>query len=103
MMSKNLRQLLIASTLGVATFVAYAQPTTPSATSKADQTQADRDYESAKAACQTQRSRTARLDCLRRAEDTYTRATGTLIGAPVSGAGGSGAGTQQGNSMKARS
>ena len=101
------RQLLFASALGIAALGANAQPpsstTPPSTAAKADQTQADRDYETAKAACAKERSRTARGECLRRADDNYSRAAGKT-GAPLSGAGGSGGGSHEmGSSVKARS
>jgi len=99
MMTPAFRQLLFASTLGVAVGAFAAQPASPTpspATTKTDQTQADRDFEAAKAACQTERSKTARSECLRRAEDTYNKATNATGTTPLSGAGGTGAGAQQG-------
>jgi hypothetical protein len=104
-MNKHL-QLLVASTFALATAGAYAQYSpTPESTSPKSQpttqaqqtTQADRDYETAKSACQTERSTKARNECLRRAEDAYKRAMGT-IDAPVSG----GAGPAGGGANSAR-
>ena len=71
-------------------------PDASPATTKTSLTQADRDFEAAKAACQTERSKTARSECLRRAEDTYNKATNATGTTPLSGAGGTGAGAQQG-------
>ncbi len=99
------RQLLVASALGIATLGAYAQPasTPPSSTAtKADQTQADRDYAAAKAACAKERSRTFRGECLRRADDNYSRATGQTS-SPLGGPGSTAATTHQNSSVKARS
>jgi hypothetical protein len=104
-MNMTIRQLVVASTVALATAAVSAQSTsttTPTTRKAEPATQAERDFESAKAACQTQRSRTARFECLRHAEDTYNRATGTTM-APLSGAGGSASGTQQNGSARARS
>ena len=73
-------------------------PLTPASPETA-QTQAERDYEAAKAACDAQRFRTAKIECLRNAEDDY-RATGTSPGGGKNGAGGP-AGTGQAAPLEA--
>ena len=109
-MNTHLRQLLVASTLAVATVGVSAQTTAPkavetrpappqSATAPPATTQAQRDFEAAKAACQTETTKNALNECLRRAEDAYNKATGAP-GAPVSGGTQSGSGT---NSARQRS
>ena len=97
-MNTHLRQLLVASTLAVAAVGVSAQttapkavettpaPTTQSPNAPPATTQAQRDFESAKAACQTERTKNALNECLRRAEDAFNKATGAP-GAPVSGGG----------------
>ena len=103
-MNTHLRQLLVASTFAVATVGVSAQstPTTPAMTPKdapttqaptiqAPKTQAQRDFEAAKAVCQTERSKKEQQECLRRADNAYDRATG-VPGAPVQGVSPSGSG-----------
>jgi len=95
-MDTHLRQLLVASTFAVATVGVSAQttpaPTTQSATPPPATTQAERDFEAAKAACQTERTKNALQECLRRAEDNYNRAAG-VSGGPAGGTAASGGGT----------
>jgi len=101
----TLRQLLVAATVALAAAGASAQSTsspTAQPPRKDALTQADRDFEAAKAACQAERSRTARLECVQHAQDSYSRATGTSM-TPFSGMGGSASGTQQNGSARARS
>jgi len=114
-MNTYLRQLLVASAFAVATVGVSAQstqstPTTPAMTPKdaptaqapttqAPTTQAQRDYEAAKAACQTERSKKEQQECLRRADNAYDRATG-VPGASVGGGSPSGGGA---NSARQRS
>jgi len=111
-MNTHLRQILVASTFAVASAGIFAQttapkavetkpaPTTQSPTSPPATTQAQRDFEAAKAACQKERTSNALNECLRRADDAYNKATG-ISGAPVGGANGqSGSGT---NSARQRS
>lgn len=102
-MNKTLRQFFVASAIGVASLGSHAQspsvmPLTPASPETA-QTQAERDYEAAKAACDAQRFRTAKIECLRNAEDDY-RATGTSPGGGKNGAGGP-AGTGQAAPLEA--
>jgi hypothetical protein len=104
-MSTTLRQVIVATAVALAAAGASAQPassTTAQTSRKAEPTQIERDFEAAKATCQTQRSKTARLECLRRAEDSYNRATGMTM-VPLSGGRGSASGTQQNGSARARS
>jgi hypothetical protein len=115
-MNAHLRQLFVASTFAVATVGVSAQTTAPkavqttpapaqSAATPPATTQAQRDFEAAKAACQTERTKNALNECLRRAEDTYNKATG-VPGAPLGGVGGSASGSPVGggtNSAKQRS
>jgi len=101
-MNTHLRQLLLASTfaattVGVSAQTAPATTPTPAPTTQAQTqtkpeptTQAQRDYDAAKAACQTEHSRNARLECLRRADDAYNRGTG---GIPMVGNGVAASGT----------
>jgi len=91
-MNKTSRQLLLASaltagSLGVGAQPLSVMPSTP--TAPETQTQAQRDYEAAKAACQAQRSKSIKAECLRNAEDDYNHGTGgTASGIGAGGGGG---------------
>jgi hypothetical protein len=110
-MNTHLRQFLVASTFAMAAVGASAQTTAPKAVETTPApaqspnappatTQAQRDFEAAKAACQTERTRNALNECLRRADDAYSRATG-VTGVPLGGMGVSGGGGS--NSARQRS
>jgi hypothetical protein len=120
-MNPQLRQLLVVSTFAMAT-AAGAQPTsttsqstattpnsaatTPATAPKTESMiQAEKDFEAAKTACQAERSKTARVDCLKRAQDAFYRAN-AVPGAPLGGVGGSASGAASGggaSSAKQRS
>ena len=107
-MNTHLRTLAVASGFALVSAGAFAQSTytAPSTTARTESAaQVERDYEAAKAACQKERSKTSRTECLRRAEDTHNKATG-MTGTALGGAGGSASGTASGggtNSAKQRS
>ena len=107
-MNTHLRLLAVASSFAFMSAGAFAQSTNtgPSATPSTESAkQADRDYEGAKAACQKERSKTLRTECMRRAEDAHDKATG-MTGTALGGMGGSASGTASGggsNSAKQRS
>jgi len=93
-MYKIFRLLTVASAvaaggLGVQAQPLPATPSTPTAP-EMNQTQAERDYEAAKAACQAQRLRSATAECLRNAEDDYNRGLGGTPGGAGAGGGGGG-------------